>query len=159
VTASTSGNDEDTTPALGNSEETAVQHSPGEVVKPELGQRREYDGEIASVVAGKKSGNVLKEEPATGPHNVVGNSGEVEEKARPLAFDDARAAPGDGEVLAGASSAEEIDGNSVSGSHVVEAGDGRPVAGEDFAARFVFLALEDDAHSGALKSEVEASDP
>jgi hypothetical protein len=45
--------DEDAAPSLGHSEVSAVQHSPGEVVKPELGQRRENDGEISSVLAGK----------------------------------------------------------------------------------------------------------
>lgn len=38
---STSAKDEHTSPPLGHSEVSAVQHSPGEVVKPELGQRRE----------------------------------------------------------------------------------------------------------------------
>ncbi|HTZ63507.1 MAG TPA: hypothetical protein VMB51_05330 [Solirubrobacteraceae bacterium] len=51
--SSTSGNDEDASPPLGHSEVSAVQHSPGEVVKPDVGQRREYEGEVASFVGGK----------------------------------------------------------------------------------------------------------
>jgi hypothetical protein len=51
--SSTSAKDEDAPAALGHSEVSAVQHSPGEVVKPELGQRRQYDGEIPASVAGK----------------------------------------------------------------------------------------------------------
>jgi len=45
--------DEHASAALGDSEVSAVQHSPGEVVKPELGQRRENDGEIPSGLGGK----------------------------------------------------------------------------------------------------------
>jgi len=47
---STSGKDENAAPTLGHSEVSAIQHSPGEVVKPELAQRREYDGEISPTV-------------------------------------------------------------------------------------------------------------
>src|SRR5262249_18522898 len=48
---------------LGDSEVSRVQHSPANAI-PEVGQRRENDGEIAATVGGKKSGNVLKQEPA-----------------------------------------------------------------------------------------------
>lgn len=65
----TSGKDEDALTSLGHSEVSAIQHSPGEVVKPELGERREYDGEISSTVAGKKSGYVLNKEPTSGAEN------------------------------------------------------------------------------------------
>jgi hypothetical protein len=50
VSSSTSAKDENAAPSLGHSEVSAVQDSPGEVVKPELGQRRENDTEIPSTV-------------------------------------------------------------------------------------------------------------
>jgi hypothetical protein len=78
---STSANDEHPSPSLGHSEVSAVQHSPGEVVKPELGQRREKDGEISSVVGGKKSGYVLNEDPASVPEKSVSDSCELEEES------------------------------------------------------------------------------
>jgi hypothetical protein len=53
LASSTSRKDVDTAPALGDSEVSAVQHSPREVVKPEVGQRREYDGIISSALAGQ----------------------------------------------------------------------------------------------------------
>ncbi len=45
--SSTSRKDEYAPPPLGHSEVSTVQHSPGEIVKPELGQRRENDSEIS----------------------------------------------------------------------------------------------------------------
>jgi hypothetical protein len=81
VPCRTSGNDEDASPPLGHTEVSAVQHSPGEIVKPELGQRRENDSEIPAVVAGKKSGYVLKDDPASVPNKVIGNPCEGEEKS------------------------------------------------------------------------------
>lgn len=56
VSNSTSGNDEDTSPPLGHSEVSAVQHSPGEVVKPDVGQRRENDREVPSVSSSARRG-------------------------------------------------------------------------------------------------------
>jgi hypothetical protein len=39
VSSSTSASDEDASPPLGHSEVSAVQHSPGEIVKPDVAQR------------------------------------------------------------------------------------------------------------------------
>jgi hypothetical protein len=77
-------------------------------VKPELGQRREYDGEISSTVGGKKSGNVLNEdEPAIGPRTA--SAIRANSKKRPdRSPASPRSSSGDGEVLAGESSAEEV---------------------------------------------------
>jgi hypothetical protein len=79
--SSTSGKDEDAAPPLGHSEESTVQHSPGEVVKPEVGQRREYDGEISSAVAGKESGYIFNENPSPVSENKVRDSGGLEEES------------------------------------------------------------------------------
>jgi hypothetical protein len=89
---------------------SAVQHSPGEVVKPELGQRREYDGEISSGVAGKESGNVLNEDIPSGPYKLICDPCELEEQVGAAAFvHESGSSAGDGEVLAGEASAEEIN--------------------------------------------------
>lgn len=53
-------------------------------MKPELGQRREKDGEISATVAGKKSGNVLDEDQPSGAKSPVCNAGELEEEAGSL---------------------------------------------------------------------------
>jgi hypothetical protein len=182
---STSGKDEDAAPTLGHSEVSAIQHSPGEVVKPEFGQRREYDGEISTTVGGKKSGYVLNKEPATGAENSCGDSGEVEEEGGSLAGE-AGAAAGVGEILAGESSGEEVNTKGAwvippswllnagatsicrisrrwlltnkEGSKVGVAGDSGPVSGEDGPALLVGLALPEDSHPGPLEAEVETSD-
>ena len=62
--------------------------------------------------------------------------------------------------LARESSAEKIDrlNCSVEGSDVVVAANSGPVVGEDSAAEAVLLALPDDPHPGAFKSEVESAD-
>jgi hypothetical protein len=76
-------------------------------VKPEFGQRREKDGEISSVVGGKKSGYVLNEHPSSIGEKSVSDSGELEEEAGSLAGESS-ASSCDREVLAGESSAEEV---------------------------------------------------
>jgi hypothetical protein len=108
LATSTSGKDVDTPPSLGDSEVSAVQHSPGAVVKPELGQRRENDGEIPSTVGGKESGYVLDEDEPSGANKLIGEPGELEEEAASFACESGSPS-GDAEVLAGEPSAEEID--------------------------------------------------
>jgi hypothetical protein len=115
---STSGKDVDTPPPLGYSEESAVQNSVGEVVKPEVGQRRENDREVPSRSvdssflissrAGKESGYVLDEDVASWSNKFIGESGELVEEAGSLTLE-AGATTGDAEVLAGEPSAEEVD--------------------------------------------------
>jgi hypothetical protein len=115
VSSSTSANDEDASPPLGHSEVSAVQHSPGEVVKPEVAQRREYDGEVSSrsvLRAGKESGNVLKEDPSAWANKLICDAGEFEEESGSLAGETG-AASGNTEVLAGEASAEEVDHRNV----------------------------------------------
>lgn len=51
----------DSDPSLGHTEVLAVQHSPLEVRIPAFGHRRLNEGEIASIVAGKESSDILKE--------------------------------------------------------------------------------------------------
>jgi len=181
--SSTSRNDEDAPPALGHSEVSAVQDSPGEVVKPEVGQRREKDGEISATVAGKKSGNVLNEEPSPIGENKVSDPGVLEEEAAALACEPG-AASGDAEVLAGEASADEINtiGASLVGSlppfrlgecgicrsssrlfstkssYIGVAGGVGEAFGEHASPPLVGFALPGDAHPCSFESEVDAAD-
>jgi hypothetical protein len=147
-------------------------------MEPELGQRREKDGEISSTVGGKKSGNVLNDEPSPISEKSVGDPCELEEESGSLAGE-AAASSCDGEVLAGESSEEEVDrARKVSsgpipdpplplwpfsvaasdGTNVLEARDSRPMSGKDFSSKGVLLTLEDDVDSRSVHPEVESSD-
>jgi hypothetical protein len=97
-----------TPPSLGDSEESAVQQSPGEVVKPEVAQRRENDGEISATVRGKESGYVLDEDEPSWSNKFVGDSHELIEEPAPFSLE-AGSLAGDAEVLTWESSAEDID--------------------------------------------------
>jgi hypothetical protein len=48
LSSSTSSKDEDTPPPLGHPEEPGVKYAPGEIAKPELGQRPEDGSEVPS---------------------------------------------------------------------------------------------------------------
>lgn len=113
VANSTSGKDENAPPSLGHSEVSAVQHSPSEVVKPELGQRRENDSEISSAVRGKESGYVLNEEPPAISEKSVCDSGCLEEEAAPFSRESLPRTR-DGEVLAGEAAGDDTNGASPS---------------------------------------------
>jgi hypothetical protein len=157
----TSAKNVDTPPSLGDSEVAAVQHSPGEVVKPELGQRRENDGEISATVAGKKSGYVLDEDPSSVENKFIGDSGELVEEAAALSGESGSGS-GDAEVLARKASAKERDTREACSasdlSDIVGAGDGGPMLVEDPSPPLVNLALEDDVGSGPFKAEIESAD-
>lgn len=168
-----SDNEHSTAP-LGNSEVSRVQHSPRNAI-PELGQRREKDGEIPSTVRGKESGNILNEEPAWAKS--VNDSGELEEEGRPLALE-ARPSASDGEVLAGESPADEVR---ISGDDAppraslcwacsvgeipvatrADVGNPRdigPVSGEDALAVLIDLHLAHACPSRPLEAEIYPSD-
>ena len=53
--SSTSGKDEDAAPSLGHSEVAAIQHSPGEVVKPDLAEDRADHRELGAIVLGEEA--------------------------------------------------------------------------------------------------------
>jgi hypothetical protein len=107
LASSTSAKEVDAPPPLGHAEVSAVQHSPGEIVNPEVGQRRENEGEIAAAVRGKQSGYVLKEHPAPSGEKSGSDAGELEEEPAPLARQPGAPA-GDGDVLAGEAADEQI---------------------------------------------------
>jgi hypothetical protein len=108
VASSTSPNDEDASPALGHSEVSAVQHSPGEVVKPDVAQRAENDREISSTGGREQAGDVLNDDPSSWAYKLICDPGELEEESGAGTVESCSSAC-DGEVLAGESSAEEIN--------------------------------------------------
>jgi hypothetical protein len=81
VSSSTSGNDEDPSPSLGHSEVSAVQHTPCEVVKPEVAQRTEDNSEISSTVGREQAGDVLKDDPASWSYKLICHPDVLEEES------------------------------------------------------------------------------
>lgn len=96
---------EHSTASLGDSEVACIEHSPRDAV-PEVGQRAQHDAEVPTIVRGEQPGYVLEEQP--GGAKSVSESGEFVEEARAGAGEAAPLAR-DAEVLAGESSAEEVD--------------------------------------------------
>jgi hypothetical protein len=164
--------------SLGDSEVSRVQHSPRHAI-PEVGQRRENDGEISATVRGKESGYVLNEEPAG--VKSVGDPGELEEQRRARAFEP-RPFASDAEVLAGEAATDEIRGslfpvgvcsasttsrsakpestepsgiNVLNGIHAWYSG---PPSLQDSSSVGVNLDLSGASPSGAFESEVESPD-
>lgn len=177
--ASKMADNEHSTAPLGDSEESSVQYPPREAV-PEVGQRAENDGKVSSVGSGEKPRDVFEQEPSGPNREVCDPVAPVEEQAGPGAAD-AGSLPGDGPVLAGDSSADEITYDrldpplaarrlaklSVSGiappsrplrfiTHVVGDRDSGPVPGEDSPPPRVGLALADHPQSSPFQSEIEA---
>jgi hypothetical protein len=165
---------------------SAVQHSTGEDVKPELGQRRENDGEIPSVVRGKKSGNVLNEDIPAGLYKLICDPRELEEQVGASALvHEPGSSAGDREVLAGEAATENVNGMvfcrsapaRIGGERLRSSDQSLPVnvaphvsdigvAGhsgesvrEDSSSPPVGFALEHDRVSGPFESEVDAADP
>lgn len=65
--SSTSAKDEDAPPPLGHSEVTAIQHSPGEVVKPDFAEDRADHRELGAVVLGKEAPGLVATATRTAP--------------------------------------------------------------------------------------------
>jgi hypothetical protein len=105
--SSTSAKEVNAPPPLGHAEVAAVQDSPGEVVNPDVGQRRENEGEIAAAVRGKQSGYVLKEHPAPSGEKSGSDAGELKEEPRTLPVE-SRTSSSDGDILAGEAADEQI---------------------------------------------------
>ena len=103
--SSTSRKDEDTPPPLGNSKEPGIENSPGEVIKPEVGQRPEDGREVPSASGTKKTRDVFDQKESAGANKEVCDSGEFEEQGGPLAAESC-APSGDGHVLAGEAAGE-----------------------------------------------------
>jgi predicted phage gp36 major capsid-like protein len=98
----TSGN-EDTTAALGDSEELSVQHSPANAI-PEVSQGPDDGSHVPSVVGRQETGDVLKNEPAWA--HLVGQPHDLPEQPRACASQ-ARAASRHRDVLARETTGED----------------------------------------------------
>lgn len=95
---------EDATASLGDSEEARVEHSPRAHV-PEVIQRAEEDGEVSSLMDGKKAGDVFEQQPS---RTTCSRQIEESEDERAPCASEAGASAGDGEVLAGEPSHPEV---------------------------------------------------
>ena len=89
----------------GTPKKRAVENPPGHAV-PEVGQRSKHDSEVPTAVRGEQSGYVLDEKPSGSKS--VGDAGELVEEAGACSGESCSSA-GDGDVLAGEASAEEIN--------------------------------------------------
>ena len=153
---------EHATAALGDSEVLTVESAPLDVVKAAVGQNSKEDSEIAALVRGKKSGHVLVDDPSRFDMRCKGDHVEDEDAA--LARE-ALPPSGDGEVLAGGSSANkvnvshesELTGPLLRCADVVVLGDLGPVAFEDGAGLLVDLDLTDAGHARTVEAEVHAA--
>jgi hypothetical protein len=105
ISVSAGSDDEHAASSLRHSEVTAVENPPGHAV-PEVGQRSKHCSEVPTAVRREETGNVLDEKPS-GSKSVC-ESGELEEQAGSLPGEPCSLA-GDGDVLAGEPSAEEIN--------------------------------------------------
>ena len=170
--------DEHPPSSLRHSEELAVDKPPRHAV-PEVGQRSKHDSEVPTAVAREETGYVL-EENASGS-NSPENPGCFEEQSGSVSCEPSSLA-GDGHVLAGESSDEEIrngdcvkppgsvsDGDTsislnsrrwfdTKRRHVGEAGDSGETLGEHLSAPGFRFALQHDGSTGSLNSEVKAAD-
>lgn len=113
ISVSDGSKDEHTPPTLRHSEETRVDNPPRHAI-PELGQRLKNDSEVPTAVAREEAGYVLKENPSGS--NSPDDSGELEEQAASFPGESC-ALTGDGQVLAGESSAEEVNGSELVKTH------------------------------------------
>jgi hypothetical protein len=169
VASSTSGKDEDASPTLGHSEVSAVENSPGDVMKPEVDQDAEKDREISALSlfssvlvlarGTEKTGDVLDEDPAAFGDALVGDSSELEEQAATSSSHDSGATAGDGEVLAGESSDEEVAAALLvrNGLDIIGYLHVGPVTAQDLPAILVELALADHLHPGPFEAEVDST--
>lgn len=154
---------EHATASLGHSEVLRVKHSPFDVREACVGQCKDEDSEIAALITAKESGHVLVDDPSRFDMRCKGDHVEDEDAA--LARE-ALPPSGDGEVLAGGSSANKVnvshesDATSplLSRADVVVPGDLGPVALEDGAGLLVDLDLADAGHARSVEAEVHAAD-
>lgn len=77
-------------------------------MKPDVPQRPDQDSEISSTGGTEQAGDVLDEDPSARSNKLVGDSCELEEEAA-ASSGEPGALAGDGEVLAGEPSDEDID--------------------------------------------------
>jgi hypothetical protein len=106
ISVSEGSDDEHPPSSLRHSEETAVDNPPAHAV-PDVGQRSKHDSEVPTAVRGEQSGYVLDEKPSRSKR--LSDAGELVEEAAASSCESC-ASTGDGHVLAGEASAEEIHG-------------------------------------------------
>lgn len=103
--ATSTSDNEHSTAALGNSEETSVENPPRQAI-PEVGQRCENDSHVSAVGRGEEPRDVLNEQPAWS--KLICDPSELEEEAGSFAGEPC-ASSGDGDVLTREPAREEIN--------------------------------------------------
>ena len=104
ISVNEGSDDEHPSASLRHSEVTAVENPPCQAV-PEVGQRSKHDSEVPTAVRGEQSGYVLDEYPSRSKS--PGDADELVKESGALACESS-ALSGDGHVLAGEPSAEEV---------------------------------------------------
>jgi hypothetical protein len=142
---------------LGHSEVSSVKYPPSDAI-PELDQRPQNDGKVASVGRAEKPWDVLDHDPSWS--KLICHPGELEEESRACPTE-ASPTAGDGKVLTGEAAAEEVDLCANVGtpelSDVLGLRDVGPVALEDVSPVAIELALGDDVEAGPIEPKVKAS--
>ena len=175
ISCSDGSEDEHSPSALRHSEVTAVESPPSHAI-PEVGQRAKHLSEVPTAVRGEEAGYVLKEYPSRSKR--LSDSGKLVEETG-LVSVEASASSGDGEIGAGESSAEKINGTppetlplpffSVPAgpkfvpwhAHISDIGvdgDSGESALENSSAEGALLSEEEMSKPSSGESEVEASD-
>jgi hypothetical protein len=104
VISKTSDN-EHSTAALGNSEESSVDHPPTDAI-PDFGQRCEKDSKVSALGRGEEPHDVFKDNPSW--PKLICDPCELKEETGALTLE-ACSLAGNAEILAGESSAENVD--------------------------------------------------
>jgi hypothetical protein len=151
---------EDTLAALGWSEKLKVKHPPGAQI-PALLQRPEHGSHVPAGVRRQKSGDVFEDNPARAWAQAGSEVHEAKEKAAPRPGQPG-ALPGDGKVLAGESSNENVNWSeafciSPDPFRVVVDGHARKVPPVHSAGLGLDLAGPGGGHPGVVQAKVQAA--
>lgn len=147
---------------MGGAKVASLYAVPARII-PDRGQVTEDAGEPFSTSARKEFWHVFHDREHWS--NFANNTGELAPEAGALAIN-SRSLSSFGQVLAGESSADDIDGNSIGSKsvmgerpYIVIAGDRRPVFRQHAAGKFFDLAKGDRLETArALQAETEAAD-
>jgi len=153
------GNNEDSTALLGHSEVFTVKHTPRDTI-PELIQRLEYDGEVASSVASEKAVHVFEDNCSW--HASSNEAHELVKESR-LAPSKPRSRPHSRktEILAGESCGPNIcswDFFILNGPDIRLARNLRPVTLQHVGAERFYLTLKNGLEAGFLEPQFDSAD-
>lgn len=149
---------EDTTATLGDSEVLSVQYPPADAI-PEFDQRLEDDGKVPPTGAVEQTRDVLKQQPAG--TEASSEAYDLEEQPAPRASE-ASTLTSMGQVLAGESATEQIDGSKlgwIESTNISKVHGFGESGGEHPTRGGVDLRLPDNDCPGPPRRQVEAANP